>query len=904
MYGVWSLPSEGDAVGACQPAFQNANGAMLRDMCNRHHLCLVNTFFQHGSGDTWHGMDGRSSRIDYVIMPKSLLTAVSSCNVWRKTGFQLQLAHVPRLVDHSPVVVDFMFRSWFEDVETKKQRCDVSALIADCASDVSEMQIEMQQWAGRPDVQQQLTTAISEQHTELVWSLLSSAVRDTANKLFPSQLSDCTMLHSSETITLANTLRDFKNDIFQNFTAASEINLSAAFSIWHSVTHLCKLARDYQYARRRDKRKAHEQLACQLSEALEQRDWHQVWKLTRRLAGTHLGPKRREYGITDGTTPSVSDWCEHLAKPGSQGGALTTTCFIDTKAIDVEGYCLRIFSQQQRQQQQPEQQQQQQLFPPQQQQQTQQTLAQQQQQQLADEECPELDMVAVIDALKAAKPYREVPRWSATREAWLASFGRGPDRSDNPFVHFFRVFLAMMYRQQQQPQIWSISETALLPKRNGKQGCAGFRVLHLLDPIGKAYNRRLWRSHTARHSANSLGFVANRRREQVVVQIQCLMWKLRRVGYSAVAALFDVANAFPSPNHRCLDKAIASKRFMKPEGNMLSQRHRTAHCVLRDHTGAEALLKNGCGDMQWDSVAPEKFTLIYEPLVHAWHSRTRSSVEKTGILTAIDPVCGELVDLSFAMFADDLARIGICDTVEHAIRRLNAWDFFVNIELDKRSMAQNTNKKEVLYQPSGAGAVQQMCSLQAAFRDGTVAGVLRKAVCYLGTQIQMGGGATIEIQTKLRKAAIAWRSLGSFWSNGDVSLRLRRFVYLTSVRSVLVSGLISAVLSSSDVLRLERFQNRCARRLLRGQATNFRHDHPVSLSNNEVRAKLKVPSITSVLFAQRIAWLKSIALHPEDNTVLLAAVFGSSPLDVVDDWSRDCSWTVVQSMVETVVARP
>ncbi|CAE8603841.1 unnamed protein product [Polarella glacialis] len=194
--------------------------------------------------------------------------------------------------------------------------------------------------------------------------------------------------------------------------------------------------------------------------------------------------------------------------------------------------------------------------------------------------------------------------------------------------------------------------------------------------MGKAWNGRLWRTHTAKHSHNSYGFIPHRRREQAVVQVQCLLWKLRRAGINALTSFFDVTNAFPSPDFHSLDRAISRKRFCKADGNLLSQRHRAAHFVLHDHTGAEALVKSGCGDMQGDSVAPEKFTLVYEPLVSSWQQRTRTASEKSGILTATDPVSGALVDLSFALYADDLVRVGVCDSAEHAARRLNTWDFY------------------------------------------------------------------------------------------------------------------------------------------------------------------------------------------------------------------------------------
>ncbi len=40
------------------------------------------------------------------------------------------------------------------------------------------------------------------------------------------------------------------------------------------------------------------------------------------------------------------------------------------------------------------------------------------------------------------------------------------------------------------PVLWGISHGVPIPKYNGKDRCAGFRLIHLLDPVGKVDGRR------------------------------------------------------------------------------------------------------------------------------------------------------------------------------------------------------------------------------------------------------------------------------------------------------------------------------------------------------------------------------------------------------------------------------
>eukprot|EP00972_Heterocapsa_arctica_P013544 1996953-Heterocapsa_arctica.AAC.1 len=42
------------------------------------------------------------------------------------------------------------------------------------------------------------------------------------------------------------------------------------------------------------------------------------------------------------------------------------------------------------------------------------------------------------------------------------------------------------------PVLLGISHGIPIPKFNGKERCAGFRLIHLLDPVGKEWFRGMW----------------------------------------------------------------------------------------------------------------------------------------------------------------------------------------------------------------------------------------------------------------------------------------------------------------------------------------------------------------------------------------------------------------------------
>ena len=67
-------------------------------------MILVNTYRGNGA-PTFHDWRDTHSRIDYLTIRSYDLHEVLKCEVWNYTGYHLQLAKVPVLRDHSPLVL-------------------------------------------------------------------------------------------------------------------------------------------------------------------------------------------------------------------------------------------------------------------------------------------------------------------------------------------------------------------------------------------------------------------------------------------------------------------------------------------------------------------------------------------------------------------------------------------------------------------------------------------------------------------------------------------------------------------------------------------------------------------------------------------------------------------------------
>ncbi len=96
------------------------------------------------------------------------------------------------------------------------------------------------------------------------------------------------------------------------------------------------------------------------------------------------------------------------------------------------------------------------------------------------------------------------------------------------------------------------------------------------------------------------------------------------------------------------------------------------------------------------------------------------------------------------------------------------------------------------------------------------------------------------------------------------------FKYL--VLSVLLYAMESLVLTEAQLSRLETFQNRTLRRILR-QPAQIEHT-----PNVEVRTQAKVHSVQSTLLLRRLKWWQAV-LRDEEAVGVRLAIFGTLPWD-------------------------
>ena len=120
-----------------------------------------------------------------------------------------------------------------------------------------------------------------------------------------------------------------------------------AMSVAKAV-HACKVADNKaKVIKRTESRDLKNTLHAELHYAWQRRDAAYAWRVSRRLAGTKIGPKFRKYSAPQHNC-TKSEWQEFLQLPGPEGGVAGTLvpCLPDPPALYAEPsmdhrYCAR-----------------------------------------------------------------------------------------------------------------------------------------------------------------------------------------------------------------------------------------------------------------------------------------------------------------------------------------------------------------------------------------------------------------------------------------------------------------------------------------------------------------------------------------------------------------------------------
>ena len=139
-------------------------------------------------------------------------------------------------------------------------------------------------------------------------------------------------------------------------------------------------------------------------------------------------------------------------------------------------------------------------------------------------------------------------------------------------------------------------------------------------------------------------------------------WKVRKLKVGHVVSFHDVANAFPSPTHTCMDQMITE--CAPPEDSrLLKGRYGQAIIHIRAHDGRTVTVRPRVWGLQGDSCMARMFSDEYDKGIDQWNDSHEK--EPSGkLLMATHPAKEWYWPVARLIFGDDIAEINLATNKE------------------------------------------------------------------------------------------------------------------------------------------------------------------------------------------------------------------------------------------------
>ncbi|PNF27819.1 hypothetical protein B7P43_G09203 [Cryptotermes secundus] len=153
---------------------------------------------------------------------------------------------------------------------------------------------------------------------------------------------------------------------------------------------------------------------------------------------------------------------------------------------------------------------------------------------------------------------------------------------------------------------------------------------------------------------------------------------------------------------------------------------------------------------------------------------------------------------------------------------------------------------------------------------------------YLGSIVSQDGGTDQDINQRIRKGDTAFIQLYQVWKNKNFLNKIKLLIFITNVKSDLIYARETWEILKTSMNILQKFVNRCLRRVL-----NIRWPDTISdrgwrkLHNEELHNMCSSPSIIRMIKSRRIRWVGHVTQMGEKRDayrILVGEPEGKRPL--------------------------
>ena len=393
----------------------------------------------------------------------------------------------------------------------------------------------------------------------------------------------------------------------------------------------------------------------------------------------------------------------------------------------------------------------------------------------------------------------------------------------------------LIWETESTPAEWSKGIILPLPKKGDLSYCSNNRGITLLDVSGKVFFSilllRVKDSVDQKMRENQAGFRKGRSCQDQIFSLNQIIEKCLDQQLPCLINFIDFKAAFDSVHRPSLWKILQMYGIPMKIINIIKSSYRDTTCAVKSEGSLSSWFKIITGVRQGDIWSPLLFGLAIDFVMKAAVDDNNRGLTLLPRRSSRYPAV-KLADLDYA---DDIALFE--ETDSEMAKTTKA----IHICAGKLGLKMSYKKTEIM--PIGRASASN--PIVPLGNEGNIKVV--EHFKYLGAYCSADGTNVKELNNRVGKASAAFRELDKVWRDRNISLDTKMKFYNACVLSTLLYAAECWTLTERDEARLDAFDMRCQRKILRVVWSQH-------ISNNTIRDRTKQPQLTAIIRKRRPKW--------------------------------------------------
>src|SRR5579871_1749783 len=386
------------------------------------------------------------------------------------------------------------------------------------------------------------------------------------------------------------------------------------------------------------------------------------------------------------------------------------------------------------------------------------------------------------------------------------------------------------------PDEWKEAHLIKIPKKGDLSECGNYRGISLLSIPSKVFSRillkRIKTETDCKLREEQAGFRQGRSCTDHIATLRNIVEQSNELESPLLITFVDYEKAFDSEDRKILWRLLDHYGIPPKLVNLIKKIYEGTSCkVVHDGKLTDSFQVN-TGVRQGCLLSPFLFLLAID-----WIMKRSTEQKRTGIQWTL---WDHLEDLDFA---DDVALLAHShNQMQEKLHTLykNSVQIVLNINI--------TKTKDLKCNTINESPIKIDDNLIEEVEDFT----------YLGSVVDKTGGTERDIKARIVKARKAFVLLKNIWRAKDIKTLTKFRIFNTNVKSVLLYGSETWIMTKALQNKIQTFVNNCLRRIL-----NIRWQDKVR--NEEIWRRADQVLLDTQIKERKWRWIGHILRKPESN---------------------------------------